>query len=330
MVCFAGSIPRHSASQVTQASARYQTRASDCPSPVVAGSRILFKRSNSGISADGYVASRTLIHSAPARGITGGTITVCAEYGSVEILDSPDDQIHVQVHADAFGEGARDPAAEALAVLRATTLKVRAGRTGNRFALSVVNDTLGFSSPGGQPALTHIRILVPGRGTYLVDATAFHGAVGIRRLTIGGLKFRGRVGDKFKGIPGYVGSVVLDNILLMGDADVSLDGEGLSASVIGRMKVGRSARFTVHTGGDVTLSVQPHPDLAVRAVAASNAAPVRVQLEGTRKDTTSRFQSIEVHEGAGFGERKIQLRLSVTSTAGRVNLASMPAAPLAR
>lgn len=142
---------------------------------------------------------------------------------------------------------------------------------------------------------------------------------------------RGRVGDKFKGIPGYIGAVVLDNAVLMGDVDISLDGENLSAPVIGRIRVGASSRMTVQTGGDVTLAVQPHPDLAIRAVAASNSAPVRVQFDAAKKDTAStQFQNIEVHESGGYAAKRLKLQLLVTSTGGRVNVASMPSAALAK
>lgn len=133
------------------------------------------------------------------------------------------------------------------------------------------------------------------------------------------------------GIPGYIGAVVLDNAVLMGNADISLDGENLSSPVVGRLRVGASSRLTVQTGGEVTLAVQPHPDLAIRAVAASNTAPVRVQFDATAKDTSStQFKNIEVHETAGFAEKRVKLEMVVTSTGGRVNIASMPAAPLAR
>lgn len=199
---------------------RYQTRASDCRHVPPPGTPLSVRRSDSGVTTNDYTAERLLTYIADAKRLEGGDIVVCAEYGRVEIADSDDDEVRLQVRMEGFGEGSDDPAAAARRVIAETDLQVFLTNSGGRLMVRVWHPTLGFTTPGGQPAWVNVRLLVPNRGAYRVTSEAFHGNVAIRRLTLAGAMLRGNVGEKFKGIPGFIGQTELDNVALAGDVDI--------------------------------------------------------------------------------------------------------------
>src|SRR5262249_21253716 len=96
---------------------RYQTRVSDCRHEPPAGRALLVRKADLGISAHGYVAERVLTQTADTRGLTGGEVVICTEYGRVEIFDSDDNQVHLQIRVEGFGEGSADPVAAAKQVI---------------------------------------------------------------------------------------------------------------------------------------------------------------------------------------------------------------------
>jgi hypothetical protein len=329
-------MPRHVllfilvASTAQAQDARYSRRPSDCRSSRVAGST-LPPPVLGAIVSEGYSASRTVSYSLPNATTTGGEIYVCTEYGRVEIEDSDDRAVRIQVRLDGYGEGAADPAAAARRVIDETSVRVYVAPHEGELVVHVWNDTLSFTS-AAQPAFVSIRVQVPDRGAYRVVSEAFHGFAAIRRLTLGRSVMRGRVGDKFKGIPGYIGYTELDQVTVAGDVDIVSDGNQLSSPVVAKLRVASSASLTIRNGTDVTVSIQPHPRLGVRAVAASGAGTARVQVDGaSARDTTiSTFRTAFVVESPNFTSLERRLRVVATSSHGAVNLASMPAAPLHR
>lgn len=309
---------------------RYRTRTSDCRVEPPPGRALTPTSRDGSVRITGYTAEKVVTHTADARGLAGGEIIVCTEYGRVEIADADDQSVHVQVRLEGFGEGSPDPAEAARRVIEETDIRVAMSAHEGRLNVRVWHATLGFT-PMAQAAAVGIRVLVPASGAYAVQSTAFHGAVAVRRLTLARSTFRGRVGDKFKGIPGYIGPMELDNVTLAGDVDVTSDGARLAAPVFAKLRVASSSRLSVETGGDITIAVQPHPSLGVHALAETSADTARVQIDGaTSSDAPGGTLAVRRQaESLGFSDKSVKLDVRVTSTAGRVTIVSMPAAPLA-
>jgi hypothetical protein len=126
-----------------------------------------------------------------------------------------------------------------------------------------------------------------------VTTEAFHGTIAVRRLTLAGATIRGNVGDKFKGIPGFIGRTELDNVELFGDVDidnlVGLPGirdsvpaniANLAAPILVKARAGSSCKLRAVTGGDINIVIQPAPDVGVKALAESDTGRVTVVLDG--------------------------------------------------
>jgi hypothetical protein len=275
---------------------------------------------------------------ADARGLEGGEIVVCSEYGRVEIVDSDDAQVRVQVRVEGFGEGSARPAEAARRVIEETDVRVHLAAHDGRLLVHVWHATLGFTAPGGQPAMVGVRVQVPARGAWRVATDAYHGVVAVRRLELAGALLRGRVGDKLKGIPGYLGPTELDNVTLAGDVEVRNDSSALGAPVVAKVRVASSARLTARTGGDITIAVQPDPELGVRALGETNDGSVRVTVHGgaasdapepsAAEPGAGGFRVRQQVESAGFAARPVRLEVRAASGGGKVTVASMPAAPL--
>jgi hypothetical protein len=197
--------------------------------------------------------------------------------------------------------------------------------------VQIWTDTLGFTRVA-QPAFVSIRVQLPNRGAYRLVSEAYHGFASIRRLTLRNSTMRGRVGDKFKGIAGYIGYTELDQVTLDGDMEITSDGDQLSAPVIAKVRAASSASLTIRNGADINVSVQPHPLVALHAVAASGSATAHIQIDGgTARDTTLvAFRVASVAESPDFASHERRLRIIATSTHGSVNVASMPTAALQR
>ena len=86
----------------------------------------------------------------------------------------------LQIRVEGYGEGSLEPAEAAARVIEDTKLQTFMTVHQGRLMVRVWHSTLGFTSPGGQPAWVGVRLLVPARGPYRVTTEAFHGAVVIQ------------------------------------------------------------------------------------------------------------------------------------------------------
>lgn len=343
VVCLAA-IPDGASAQAG-ADPRHQTRASDCRHEAPPGATLSIRRFDSGITKHEYMAERVLTQSADASRVKGGDLLVCTEYGRVEIADSDDNQVRLQIRIEGFGEGSTQPAEAAARVIDETRLHTFMTVYQGRLMVRVWHSTLGFTTPGGQPAWVAVRLLVPARGPYRVTTEAFHGAIAIRRLTLVGTTVRGNVGEKFKGIPGFIGSTELDNVELTGDVDidnlVGLPGiraavppnlANLAAPILVKARVGSSCQVKAVTGGDISIVVQPAPDLGVKALGESDTGRVTIGLDGgvageARGD--SAFRVRRLFSTAGYDSKPVRIDVRASTATGNVSIASIPAAPLA-
>jgi len=316
----------------------YQTRQSDSRYDPPPGHAHRTRRSYSGIRIDGYTAERVLVQTADATRLNGGEIEVCSEYGTIEIADSDDDRVSLRVWVNGFGEGAEQPGEAARRVIAETELRAVMTAHEGRLMVRVWHSTLGFTRPGRQPAWVNVRVLVPPRGAYHVGTIAIHGRVAVRRLTLAGATLRGAVGDKFKGIRGFLFGTELDDVLLAGNVDINnveraiADLIALSAPIFATVRVASSCRLNAVTGGNIFIAVRPAPDLGVRALGESNGGAVRVGVyDGIARDTTpnAQFRIRRQVESIGFESKPIRCEVRAASQSGEVNVASVPAAPLA-
>jgi hypothetical protein len=283
--------------------------------------------------------------SADASALSGGEILVCTEFGRVEIEDSDDGYVRLQVRMQGFGEGAELPRDAATRAIDETDLRAFIVNDSGRLTVRVWHITLGFTTPGAQPAWVNVRVQVPARGAYRVRTEAFHSMVVIRRLTLAAATMRGAVGEKSKGIPGYLFGTELDNVTLAGDVDIdNLAGlPGIrapvatelvptAAPVFVKASVTSHSRLTVVTGGDIRIAIQPAPDLGVKALGESNGGTVRVGVDGgvTRDSTgNATFRVRREVESPDFDRATVRLAIRAASVPGNVTIASVPAAPLA-
>lgn len=323
---------------------RYQTRTSDCRHEPPPGAALSIRRSDSGITTGGYMAERVLTQSADASRLNGGDLLVCAEYGRVEIVDSDDDHVRLQIRMHGSGEGSAQPAEAAARVINETRLHTFMTVYQGQLMIRVWHSTLGFTTPGGQPAWVDVRLQVPKRGSYRVTTEAFHGAVAIRRLRLAGATLRGNVGDKFKGIPGFVGATELDNVELAGDVDIDnlaglpgirapvpSDMAATAAPILVKGHVASTCQLKAVTGGDIKIAVQPAPELGVRAIGESNTGLVNIAINAAlagEMASDSSFRVRRLFSTPAFDTKRIRIEVRATSSAGNVNISSIPAAPL--
>src|SRR5574341_1387065 len=284
---------------------RYQTRRSDCRQEPPPGKPLAVRKSDTGVKVQGYVASRVVTQTASAAGLEGGELVVCSEYGRVEIIDSDDDQVRLQIRWDAFGEGSAQPGEAAKRVIEETEVQAHlTGRQG-RLMVRVWHPRLGFTAPGGQPPWVSVRLQVPSRGAYSVRTEAFHGLVSVRRLTLASAILRGAVGEKFKGIPGFIGATELDNVELAGDVEidnlaglpgirpsVAPEQAAPTAPILVKARIASSCQLKAVTGGDINIAIQPDPSLGVRAWGGANNGAV--DRKSTRLNSSHQLISYAV------------------------------------
>ena len=181
---------------------------------------------------------------------------------------------------------------------------------------------------------------------YRVTTHAFHGNVAIRRLTLAGASLRGNIGEKFKGIPGFIGQTEHDNVVLAGNVDIdNLGGipgvrapvapgvRSLAAPVLVKARVIAPSVLTVLTRGHDNIASPPGPDLAVRAPARANDRAVNIAIARAVAETVppdSAFRLQRSCSTAGIDSGSVRLTVRAASTHGTVSIASIPAAPLAR
>ena len=313
---------------------RYHDRPSDCRYDPPPGKALEVRQRESAVLTDGFTASRVSSYSASASNLSGGDIRICSEYGRVEISDSDDDQVHVQIRWDGFGEGTTDPAAEAARVIDVTPVRVFLTADSGRLFVRVWHPFLGFTrpttAPGGQPAWVSVRVLVPDRGAYRVSTEAFHGVVSLRRLTLSGAYLSGRVGEKLKGINGFQGGTELYDVTLAGNLDVANPLGGDGAPVTARLRIGSSSQVTIQSAGAINVAVQPHPDLGVRAFAAG-ATGARVAIPTGTVFAPARPGYAHQAEAASTELEQRPRRVTITAISGlaAANVSSTPALPLA-
>jgi hypothetical protein len=324
----------------------YRTRQSQCRHSAPSGRPLEVSHRVVPTKITGYTAEKVLFYSASGSGLSGGDIFVCSEYGRVEVMDSDDDQVRLQIRMEGFGEGAQEPGRAAARVIDETEMHVHMTAENNRLQVSVWHSTLGFTSPGAQPAWVSVRLHVPDRGAYRVRTEAFHGLVAIRRLTLSHATMRGNVGEKFKGISGFIFASELDNVTLAGDVDIdNLVGlPGVRASISGQMaaiaapiyvkaRVAATSRLTAVTGSEIKIAIQPTANLGVRALGESNTGVVRVGIDGAvagDSSTTPEFRVRRQAASSNYSSQSVQLDVRARSATGNVWISSVPAAPLRR
>ncbi len=309
---------------------RYRTRQSDCQYEPPPGKALAVQKTDTGIKIHGYHAERVMTQTADASGLEGGELMLCSEYGRVEIFDSDDDKVRLQIRMEGFGEGSAQPGEAAKRVIEETEARVYMTANQGRLMVRVWHSTLGFTTPGGQPTWVHIRLQVPARGAYRISSEAYHGVFGVRRLTLSAGSFRGRVGDKFKGIPGYIGGVELDNVILTGDVDISNEPDALGAPITAKVRIASTCRLTASTGGAINIAIQPDPSLGVRALGGSNGGAVRIAInEGAPREGVAReFKSQDQAESREYDRKPVRVEVRATTGHGNVSITSVPAAPL--
>jgi hypothetical protein len=296
--------------QLTAQDQRYVTRASDCRTEPPPGVALQTRRTDTGVRTNGYVAERVLSLTADASALSGGDVVVCSEYGRVEIVDSDDDNVRVQVRWDGFGEGAVAPAEAARRVIEETNVELHLTAHEGKLHVRVWHPRLGFTV-GGQPAWVNVRVQVPNRGAYRLTTEAFHGVVAVRRLTLGRSILMGRVGEKLKGIDGFNAGTELYDVTLAGDVEISNPMTPHGAPVIARVRVASSCNFTVQTFGDIRVAVQPHPELGVRAIVTEHR---------TSKETRN--------ETRDYATKPIRIEVRAISGGSNAQVVSVPSAPL--
>jgi hypothetical protein len=244
---------------------------------------------------------------------------------------------------EAFGEGTPQPGEAAKRAIEETELQVHMTEQQGRLMVRVWHPTLGFTvPPGHQPVWLGIRLQVPQRGAYRITSESYHGVAGVRRLSLSGGSFRGRVGDKFQGIPGSIGGVELDNVTLTGDVDISIDlGSAAFTSATPRatppgtpinakVRIGSSCRLTASTSGDINIAIRPDPSLGMRVLGGANNGTVFLAVdEGVKRQVAaSEYKTQDQVESSGYDGKPVRLDVRATSTRGNVNVASIPAVPL--
>jgi hypothetical protein len=306
--------------------ANYRTRRSVCRYERPRGRAIDLPTSVSAVETSASAAEQVATYATSVSGLAGGEIVACTEYGLVEIADSDDDKLRIQVRLGASGDGHVQPVAAARHALEQTSMRVYAYALDGKLLVHVWNDTLGFVEGTAQPVSISIRIHVPAKGAYRVATEAYHGPVAIRRLTVAGGVMRARSGDKFKGIAGYLGNIDLDNVTLGGDLDISSDGGPLSPPLLAKLRVVAPSRLTVSTGAEVNIAVAPEPTLGIRAFGASNDGAVSILFaDAVKRDTTTTFASYALFEQQDFATKPLRFEVRVTTVKGKVNIASVPA-----
>ena len=324
---------------------RYQTRASDCRHQPPPGATLSIRRSDSGIIKRGYQAERVLTQIADASRLKGGDLLICTEYGRVEIADSDDDHVRLQIRIEGSGEGSTQPAEAAERVIDETRLHSFMTMYQGQLMVRVWHSTLGFTTPGAQPAWVGVRLLVPARGAYRVTTEAFHGTIAIRRVTLAAVTVRGDVGGKFKGIPGFVGSTELEDVELTGDVDINnlagvpgirapapLNLANLTAPILVKARALSSCQLKAVTGGDIHIAIQPAPEVGVKALGESNTGRVTIGLDrGVAGEAAgvSAFQVRRFSTTADYDSKAIRIDIRASTGTGNVSIASIPWAPLA-
>lgn len=291
-------------------------RRSLCELAPPTGKPLSARKTDTGIQTNGNNAERLFTYIANAPRLKGGDLAICAEYGRVEIMDSDDEQVRLQIRCSSSGEGA----AKALA-----DTDVRAHLTADNGLLRVAvwHATQGFAQQM-QPCLVNIRLQVPPSGAYKLDALANHGCVGVHRLTLAGAKLRGLSGVKMRGVKGYLGGHDLDNVILSGDLDVETSAPpGFGDTWIqGTLTAIASCKVIARTNeGNIRLSFPPDPRTGLdvigraakgRVIIGINDAPPPPPTSPPQAELRSRTQ--------GYDAAPVHIEVSASSENSNVTI----------
>lgn len=238
----------------TQDPAYRSGRRSLCEKTPPPGKPLSAHKTDTGIQTIGSGAERVLTYIADAAKLKGGELMLCAEYGRIEVMDSDDGQVRLQIRCSVIGTGAAQ-------ALQDTDVRAHLTADNGLLRVTVWHATQGFGQQS-QPCLVNIRLQVPPSGAYKLDALANHGCVGVHRLTLAGAKLRGLSGFKMKGVKGYLGGHDLDNVVLSGDLDVETSAPaGFGDTWIqGTLTAITSCKVTARTNeGNIRLSFPSDP-----------------------------------------------------------------------
>ncbi|HLG40172.1 MAG TPA: hypothetical protein VI461_10910, partial [Chitinophagaceae bacterium] len=244
--------------------------------------------------------------------VTAGAIQFCSEYGRVEIINSDDDEIHIQAILENYGIDAEKAVKE-------TDIEVSATVDNNKLNIAVSHPVLGFTS-NRQPTLVNFRIQVPDKIIYDIVGNEYHGIVGIRRITLGKFDFKGRSGEKYKGIKGYFGGLELDNVVIRNDIAINAE----DATVTGKLIIDNSCNIAINTNAtDVKISIMPQENLGIKINAESTSGQVWVIQEGDKptQPTTPIRQKESVSNGFDKMLKKADIRIK--SNSGNISVAAM-------
>ncbi len=221
---------------------------------------------DTGIEATARRAERVLSYSADASKFAQGELVLGCEYGRIEIMDSDDKQIRLQVRQEANTAKA----------IEDTRIRVHLTSDAGVLRVMAWNETQGFGAAVA-PCNVNIRLQVPGSGLYKIDATANHGCVGVHRLKLAGCKLRGPVGVKVPLIKGYQGGHDLDDVVVSGDLDLATDApQGFGdAWIHGTMRVASSCNVMARTNeGHIRLSFSSDSPTGVDVTGRSDEGKV--------------------------------------------------------
>ncbi|HYU48079.1 MAG TPA: hypothetical protein VEK84_18095 [Terriglobales bacterium] len=271
------------------------------------------KTTDTGIRVSGDRAERMLTHIAEAPGLKRGELVLCAEYGRIEIMDSDDDQIRLQIRLESnAGKAIED-----------TQIRAHLTSDAEDFNVRVWHETQGFGR-SVRPCDVGIRLQVPSFGSYKIDAIANHGCVGVHRLTLASCKLRGLVGIKVQQVKGYQGGHDLNNVIVSGDLDVATDApQGFgNAWIHGTMRVVSSCKVTARTNeGSIRLSFSLEPETGIDVIGRSDEG--KVLLIGIAEDPRTLKSGSEAHRRSeGFEGKRIQVAVHATSSRSDVTIVS--------
>lgn len=295
----------------------YQSgRSSHCILKPPPGKPLAAHKSDTGIVTHSAGAGRVLTYLADAAALKGGVLALCAEYGRIEVMDSDDGQVRLQIRCSAVGAGAAK-------AIEDTKVQAHLNSDHDRLHVAVWHETQGFT-PQVQPCLVAIRLQVPLSGPYQLDATADHGCVGVHRLTLANSKLRGRSGSKLKGVKGYLGGHDLHDVVLNGDLDMVTEApQGFGNTWIhGTLRVAAACKVWAQTEeGNIRLSFAPDPRVGLDVKGSSDAGNVVIGINEAPPVTKARGELRE--RSKGYETKPIQVALTATSTLSEVSVVAI-------
>jgi len=300
---------------VSQEDPAYRSgRSSLCQRTPTPGKSLSARKSDTGIRFSENRAERVITYIADASKLKGGDLALCSEYGRIEIMDSDDGEVRLQIRCVAVAsKGIEDTDVRAHLTADNGTLRV-----------AVWQATQGFA-PQYYPCSVNIRLQVPLTGPYKLDALANHGCVGIHRLTLAGCKLRGLVGTKLKGIKGYQGGHDLNGVVLSGALDVATEaprGFG-DAWIHGTLSAIASCKVLARTNeGNIRLSFSPDSGTGLDAVGRSDMG--KVTLLGNYEDPNLTPVSHDSNgmrrKSKGYESKPVRVEVAATSALSNVTV----------